>query len=697
MAIAFAARNELDNILIAKNYDKIPAIIEKILDKPINERTLVEVLDSAYKLGGNSSAIIIALYLIKYYLKPKGPIDINATTKFYAMTALHEAVQIPYSENVLELIRQLIIAGANPMLKDYQGKTPYEVAFDSGNIETAMFLRQSDIYTKQQIKNIEASIPEGEILKNIAIKGKRINEKNVYNILNTNKKKQYTNKQLNFIRKHIKAAPVKLPHVSNPFIPSATPISNFTIEQIKTVGTVAGNKGNFKLKDETMPVITIPKGSLLFNSYMAPGFDDISVKYNTAATSKNIIDFLAGLFPMKTNINITDDHIEIESCLDHLSQKFFYTNPVGGIALSKDAFNVTAAFETKRDIRLAVLMSPGPHHRLVSDHTELMPCDKMPTSQCACAIEGNGVDKKCNYGYQYDVCIHPEFLQENNLDGHVAIAAGDTYENHMYKFDSKFMRDNISEKYSVPHRLFFDYCRSVDERGPSDKVTGFPEIVLHMFGTGWYKKTEKIQNKVKIPLPKSRNTIDWIAKLLLEYNHSLYDTIGMGFQSDIKLIRLATEKYYFNFETGVVRHAIETMDRTAIKQYREYGMYLNFLDAYNDGDLDWLIDPRTGFLLRVGHLPVVIFDDGEEVPFEELCIVGTDELVDKTLFYRSAKSRELHAFWKKEDCLPFIKGSVENYKKILNREPYQNYGGGRRKTYKKGKGYKRTKTYYRRK
>jgi hypothetical protein len=189
-----------------------------------------------------------------------------------------------------------------------------------------------------------------------------------------------------------------------------------------------------------MPVITIPKGSLLFNSYKAPDFDDISVKYNTVGTTNNIIKFLVGLFPMKTNVNITDDHIEIESCLDHLSQKFFYTNPVGGIALSKESYNITAAFETKRDIRLALLMSPGPHHRLVSDHSELMPCSKIPVSQCACSIEGKGVDKKCTYGYEYDVCMHPEFLQENNLDGHIAIASGDTYESHMYKFDSIFMK-----------------------------------------------------------------------------------------------------------------------------------------------------------------------------------------------------------------------------------------------------------------
>lgn len=706
-------------------------------------RLLAELLDNPDRVDIDN-VLPIANYLLDNYMIPKGDIDINGQTKD-GTTALHAAATYNYDKNIHKLLLKLKKAGAYPLLKDTTGKTPYEIAFELGNLEiVALF--EALFYTDEQIRQLKEKLSKGNnnIYKNLVLKEKAVVEKPLYNALN--RKDKYTNKQINFMRKHVDKLEKGLPHVIVPDTPSISNINDFEITYIMTAS---------KEKNQYMPVMTIPKGTLLFNSYKAPEFDKIEmgVEYDTTVT--NIVKFLQGLLPLKTDVKLTEEHLEIDSCLDHFHQVFFYTNPAGGPALSHN-FNVTAMFETKKDMRLALLMSPGNYHRLIGEHTEKISCDKMPVQDCLCSTttdytNNDGTKKqKCTFGFDYDACMRPGFLEENGLDGHIAIAEADAYSRtnidislqdtskQLKNFDRNFMRNKFSKKYTVPHRILFDYCRSEDDRSPISSlltkeyeyeinketnekkvvdlakaklniiprvrkeaevarerrqiVSGFPEIVLHTYGTNWYKDALKKSVKIKKPLPKGENIMEWAAKLMLEYNYSLYDTLGIGFASSIKLIRLSTPKHYFNLENGTIRYALETLDTDALKKYKIFGMYLNILQAYHDGDINWLIDTRNGFLLRPGHLPKVEFYDGSVRDFEDLCIVGTEE-EDGTLFERSAKSRELQPFWKKEDCLLFVKGNPKNYEE----KPVRSWFGGSSKTQKNRRtGGKSSKTRKRR-
>lgn len=696
-------------------YDIVRSIYISESSKYETDRLLAELLDDPDRIDTNN-AIPVSIYLLDNYMLPKGNIYINGQTA-KGTTALHAAATYNYNKDINKLLLKLKKAGANPMIVDNKGKTPYEVAFDLGNLET-LALFDELFYTDMQSKEIKEKMlkENSNMYKNLILKDKQVPESNMYKALNTNS--TYTNKQINFMRKHVNTLEKGLPHVVIPDTPTVSNINDYTITYITTVG---------KEKNQYMPVMTLPKGTLLFNSYTAPSFNEIEMGVEYDATVRNIIKFLQGLLPLKTDVKISGDQIEIDSCLDHFHQVFFYTNPAGGPALS-NKFNVTATFETKKDIRLALLMSPGNYHRLIGEHIEKISCDKMPVKDCLCATtEFTNTDgktkQKCTFGYEYDACMRPEFLEENGLDGHIAMAEADSYsrtningyETQLKDFDKIFMRNKFSDKYTKLHRTFFDYCRSEDDRSienilvkeaeyelnkETNKkkaialsklniipkvlkeeyvskqnrkiITGFPEIILHTYGTDWYKDAEKKSVKIKKQLPKGENMMDWLTRLLLEYNYSLYDTLGIGFTSSIKLVRLSTPKHYFNLENGTIRYALETLDIDAVKKYKAYGMYLNMLQGCIDKDINWIIDPRTGFLLHAGHLPKVRFDDDSVIPYEDLCIIGTTEK-DGTLFERSAKSRELQPFWKKEDSLLFVKGSKKDYEERF---------GGKRHTYK---------------
>jgi hypothetical protein len=666
-------------------YDSL-LIIYNIKSKYYEKYLLTELLNDPDSVGGIDSAIKIALYLIDNHIIPKGNIDINGVTEYGKNTILHSIALYPYSNEVNKLLLAIQKVGIDPMIPNSEGKTAYEIAFKNGNLDT-LSIFEAIFYTDNEIKSIKQKLLNSgnNIYKNLLIKNKYIEEEKLYNVINT--RRDYTNKQLNYMRKHINIKPLDL-KLSEIDIPKSTPlintIDNFIMHNITTYGHT---------KNYNMKVITIPEGSLLFNSTRIK--DDIDKLLEETDTSKiafNITNILKGILPFNTNITIKDTFIEIESCLDHLSQKFFYTNPVGGSALS-NLFNITYAFQTKRNINLALLMSPGDYHRKKGEHPDKILCSDFPTKQCACSIEevefNNGSKmNKCKFGYEYDVCLRSEFLQEHNLDGHIAIPKKDSYEKLMYKFDKLFMQQQFSKTYTDTHRIFFDYCRSVDDRQTEDIITGFPEIVLHTFGTDWYNDVDKKTIKIIKELPSDNNIIKWITNLLVELNTSLIDSIGLGIESSIKLISLATPKYYINLEKNRIKYAFNKLEIDALKKYKSFGSYLNFLQAYNDGEIDWLIDPRTGFLLRKGYLPKIVFENGEIRDYEELCIVGTDDL-EGNLLVRSAKSRELQLFWKKDDCLIFIKGSKKNYM------------GGKRKTIRRKivrrkktvKIYKTSKTY----
>jgi ankyrin repeat protein len=390
-------------------------------------------------------------------------------------------------------------------------------------------------------------------------------------------------------------------------------------------------------EEDGMPILTIPQGSLLYNSFYVGVLKDPQtgkVNLNT------VLKTLGGLTPFATTVEETATGLKVSSCIDKFSQKFFYTNPVGGSALvsvlGSDMFNVTATFQTKRDMRFALLMSPGPFHRLEDmnskPHPALYQCSESKAEDCECApLVDNasastqnryrlGLGQKCKFGFDYDVCISPEFLHSHKLDGHIAIAGGDSYDDRFKEFQRIFSEMSVAERYKALSNLIFNTCLSVDKRS-STTIRGFPELVIQIFGTDWYSAHSSQRFEYEIPLDTLRvsdeEKVRALVKFLLDFNSQMGPTSTIPIQSPLQLIRIATEYHWYNFETGATKDNSPIANLTVQNKYYRY--FMANLEAYFNGDLRFIVDPRTGFLIRPGHLPRVLMSDGTTIPYEGLC------------------------------------------------------------------------------
>jgi hypothetical protein len=428
-----------------------------------------------------------------------------------------------------------------------------------------------------------------------------------------------------------------------------------------------------------IPVMTIPRGTLLYNSYTIKEADIPTLEYT--------MKLMPGLLPFGTNISVSDTGgITIRGCIDKLQQKFFYSNPAGGPALgsvTKGAFNIMGVFEATRDMRFAVLMTPGKYHRLSGEHPSKMPCDQLDMSSCRCSAynpmdgyttgefsEGKykgwssstigGRKKKvsrprCKYGHYYDVCLTPEFLHEHRLDGHIALAGEDSYEMRMKPYDEKFLNTlEFDVEYRKLNRSLFDSGSSADIRPPDDEhntimhINGFPELVIHMFGTEWYDKKESIEFTYNIPMPVGHTQEDCVAalmKLLVDLNNGVGP--DLGFTSPLKSIGISTTKKWRNLLNGT-----EEGRKYDAAEHIINNFYINILDSFVRGDMRFYFDIRNGFLIREGSAsPNLNMEDGRVLSFKNVSTRGTDV----TAFESSSDIRAEGGIWWAKDCLmPFI-------------------------------------------
>jgi ankyrin repeat protein len=429
-------------------------------------------------------------------------------------------------------------------------------------------------------------------------------------------------------------------------IPINVPISVATTDK-----TVPRSELKFIIEEEDgIPILTIPQGSLLYNSFY------VDVLKNAETGEMNLDTVLrtfGGLMPFATNVTKTDTGLKITSCIDRFSQKFFYTNPAGGTALVKVVgdynFNITATFQTKRDMRFALLMTPSPFHRLEGinskPHPAIYPCSETNPEDCECAPLKEEDDSyrfdrghKCKFGFHYDVCIEPEFLKDHALDGHIAIAGGDSYETRLKGLQEKFNDMDVDTKYKDLTNLIFNACMSVDKRVDVDvdkrvdaPIRGFPELVVQIFGTDWYDTYKSQQFEYEIPLGTNERSdeamVRALVRFLLDFNSRMEPTDSIPVQSPLQLIRISTEYHWYNFETGSSRDNSSLAPLTVQNKYYRY--FMANLEAYFNGDLRFIVDPRTGFLVRPGYLPMVDIIDGAPISYEALCFgtaTGSSEL-----------------------------------------------------------------------
>lgn len=428
-----------------------------------------------------------------------------------------------------------------------------------------------------------------------------------------------------------------------------------------------------------IPVMTIPRGTLLYNSY--------TIKETDTPTLEYTLKLMSGLLPFNTNISVSDaSGITLRGCVDKLQQKFFYSNPVGGPALgsvTKGTFNIMGVFEATRDMRFAVLMTPGEYHRLSGEHPSKMSCDQLDMSACRCStynpVEGytsgefsegsykgwatstrGGRKKKvsrnrCKYGHHYDVCLKPEFLHKHRLDGHIALAGEDSYERRMEPYDEKFLSTlEFDVEYRKLNRRLFDNGSSADIRPPDDEhntimhVNGFPELVIHIFGTDWYDTKESIEFTHNIPMPIGHTREDCVMalmKLLIDLNNGVGP--DLGFTTPLKRVGISTTKKWRNLLNGT-----EEGRKYDAAEHIINNFYINILDSFVRGDMRFYFDIRNGFLIREGSAaPNLIMEDGRVLSFKGASI--RDKTV--TAFESSSDVRAEGGIWFPKDCLmPFI-------------------------------------------
>jgi hypothetical protein len=480
-------------------------------------------------------------------------------------------------------------------------------------------------------------------------------------------------------------------------IPAATIISNnrSVPRELKT----------FEITEEGgMPILTIPQGSLLYNSfYVGDIRSSVTGKLNLNA----ILHTLGGILPFATTVKETATGLKISSCIDKFSQKFFYTNPVGGAALKQihadKAFNVTSAFQTKRDMRFALLMDPGPFHRLGESHAgivdrphaDLYPCSLSDAESCECAKlidtpNTTPADKerirrgeKCKFGFNYDACIRPKFLKEHNLDGHIAIAEADSYESLLKYFQREVNGMSIDKKYKSITNFIFDSCLSTDTRDTgSKKIRGFPELVIQIFGTDWYEGKNSIQFEYEIPLGEDKSEeakVNALVRFLIGFNALPEPTADIPVQSPLQLIRTSTYTRWYNLETGLSKDT--TPSGNNIKPENVYiQYYLNSLDAFENGDLRFIVDTRTGFLVRPDFLPPVKFVEGSDdsiYSYEDICI-GTSTIgitdFEKSCLSRMMNKSDWSFVWDTDKAVHMLEYAASDYEKYEYNE-YNGYNG----------------------
>jgi hypothetical protein len=414
-----------------------------------------------------------------------------------------------------------------------------------------------------------------------------------------------------------------------------------------------------------LKVMTLLKGTLLFNAYEVITSDARKGKqFGEIFYSDNTyLQLLNGILPLSTSITHDDKTVKIKGCIDKNSSKFFYANPAGGPALGNvhTTFNTLAAFELKHDINVVVLMSPSHQHRLAGTrHDAVKTCDTFatgylsktePYAYCKCS---HHKEIGCPYAFPYDVCINPSFLKKHNIHGHMAIAEADTYNKLMYNFDFEFAINGIiPDKYKKLNYQIFKSCVSVDKR-PHENINdytndliGFPEIVLQLYGSQWYENTVHEQRfEEEIPI-EDNDVPKTIVKYLLTADTS---RLFKNADNPLQLKYVATSRAFYNLTNGnVIQNPFmkEAIYDEINKEFATY-YYLNYLEAYLRGEINFFVDPRNGFLMNASSSTELIINNNSK----KYKRIKLEEYIDKsassgTLFEKSAKLRvgNLPYFW----------------------------------------------------
>ncbi len=439
-------------------------------------------------------------------------------------------------------------------------------------------------------------------------------------------------------------------------------------------------------EDEDMKFIVIPEGTLLYNAVRIPEIppeDDYD--YEEKMYERTMKEWM-GTYPMKHNIRVEGNQMFVDLCVDKSAQKFFYSNPAGCPALknvTQGHFNHVNVFQTTHEMRLAILMSPSDHHRSTGPyHPDKIQCNHLPVDVCACTVqESNYNIQICPHLHHYDTCLTPEFLNRQQADGHIAIAKGDSYTDRMRRFDNyiDYYFDVLGEApagdpltnsfIKTTNRALFDVGRSVDIREPIPPdfpnlsvLTGFPELVLHLYGTQWFNEADSINAICTIDLPDGHDLTDRLyalAEYTMADNESGEVSLPLNEHTQIispmKLIGHSNPAMWLNFESKNRLYLPQRILMEADELDDLDHMYINLLNAFAHGDHQFYFDTRTGFLINdhgdqnnVQNRTQLITREGTGITFKNSCTYyGLDGQSD---FIKSAQSRKspVNEFWRRD-------------------------------------------------
>jgi hypothetical protein len=275
-----------------------------------------------------------------------------------------------------------------------------------------------------------------------------------------------------------------------------------------------------------IPIQTLPQGTFMHNYFSFP----------PRAAGQNDIDYQNTLFVIflgRYGINVTYEAGQrtMTFCFSGIRSKYqyYYPNPCAGFGAAGlgSRYNCGLISITKRNTRWAYLNSGTKvqnttvHHRgspsnqfRQIDNTRIIICDELRDT---CHFDPNG-----QLGNNYDICLTPEFMRNNQVDGITAIAVEDDLmditrpvgsPDHQYNRD-KSMFNAINGWYNEANRqgldeidqllwrmnllcLSTDYMPSTGPLFPEKLKVGFREFCCPP--SGWREVTNL--NEPQDPLP----------------------------------------------------------------------------------------------------------------------------------------------------------------------------------------------------
>ncbi len=176
-----------------------------------------------------------------------------------------------------------------------------------------------------------------------------------------------------------------------------------------------------------LPILTIPKGALLFHYFnippREPGQSDILYQ-------AKLLQSLLQNYGVNIKMVIRDERIVWIICFskETAHNDFFYSVPAAGFGVAGPGrtYNTGLCSTTTRDTRWAFLKSGSaipndevghhtyPYTITAFDRDRVLTCNQLPGTNCRGGV-----------GKAYDVCLTPAFQNEQQVDGYIAIAESD--------------------------------------------------------------------------------------------------------------------------------------------------------------------------------------------------------------------------------------------------------------------------------